>query len=232
MSGKHLIPAAIPDYRGWSDNFVNLTDANAQAWGISTGDQARLVNGHTAYNTAQNAALAPATRTSITVEAAKRLRKVDEANIRFIKNNYIEPALGIGRISPEEYLALGLSLPDKTATPSDIPTTLPLSHYDLNTGRQIGITSEDSQSGRKAMPDGVRWIEHTWLVFKPGEVVPEPLPDIINFDQFETWTKPSEPCILRFTESLRRGAIAHTSRWVNTRSEPGPWAPIEVVTIP
>jgi hypothetical protein len=70
------------------------------------------------------------------------------------------------------------------------------------------------------------------MVVKPFEPVPEPLPNIITFDEFETWTKASEPCILQFTEALRRGAIVHTSRWVNTRSEPGPWAPIEVITIP
>jgi hypothetical protein len=81
----------------------------------------------------------------------------------------------------------------------------------LNTPHQIGVTSEDSESHRKAMPKGVRWIEHTWLVFKPGEVIPEPLPDIVTFNQFETWTKPSEPCILHFTKGLRHGAIAHTS---------------------
>jgi hypothetical protein len=116
--------------------------------------------------------------------------------------------------------------------PSAIPTTWPVSHYDLNTPRQLSVTSEDSSSHHKALPNGVRWIEHTWMVIKPFEPLPDPIPNIITFDQFETWTKPSEPCVLQFTEALRRGAIAHTSRWVNTCSEPGPWAPIEVVTIP
>jgi hypothetical protein len=69
-------------------------------------------------------------------------------------------------------------------------------------------------------------------VFPPGESPPDPLPNIVTLDQFETWTKPSETCKLQFTEALRRGAIVHTSRWVNTRSDPGPWAPMEVVTIP
>jgi hypothetical protein len=143
---------------------------------------------------------------------------------QFVRNN--------PKVRDEDKFFLGVRIPDKTSTPSAIPDTMPLSHYDLNTPRQVGVTSEDSESHHKAMPEGVRWIEHTWLVFKPGETIPEPLPDIITFDQFETWTRPSEPCILHFTEGLRRGAIAHTSRWVNTRSEPGPWAPIEVVTIP
>jgi hypothetical protein len=50
------------------------------------------------------------------------------------------------------------------------------------------------------------------MVVKPFEPVPESIPNIITFDQFETWTKASEPCILQFTETLRRGAIVHTSR--------------------
>jgi hypothetical protein len=143
---------------------------------------------------------------------------------QYIRNN--------PKMKDEEKFFMGVHIADKTATPSAIPTTWPLSHYDLNTPRQIGVTSEDSENRRKALPDGVRWIEHTWMVIKPFEPVPDPIPNIVTFDQFETWTKPSEPCILPFTEALRRGAIAHTSRWVNTRSEPGPWAPIEVVTIP
>jgi hypothetical protein len=232
MSGKNFIPASIPEYREWADNFVGLVAANAQAWGIPDADKTRLVDNHAAYNTAQEQALAPVTRTPVAIEEAKRLRKVDETNIRFVKNNYIDPGLGTGKVSPEQYLSLGLNLPDGISTPAPTPATWPISHYDLNTLRQVGVTSEDSGNGRKALPDGVGWIEHTWRVFLPGEPIPEPMPNIASFDQFETWTKASEPCILRFNEALRRGAIVHTSRWVNTRSEPGPWAPIEVVTIP
>jgi hypothetical protein len=230
--GSSFLPSKIEEYRPWADNYVSGVTANATAWNIGDTDKTRLTSGHTAYNTAQNAALAPDTRTPIAIEEAKRLRKIDEDNIRYIKNAYIDPGLRIGTVTPAQYLGLGLNLPDSTATPSAIPTTWPVSHYDLNTPRQVGVTAEDSVSRRKALPEGARWIEHAWLVFKPGETVPDPPPNIITFDQFETWTKPSEPCILRFTEDLRRGAIAHTSRWVNTRSEPGPWAPIEVVTIP
>jgi hypothetical protein len=136
------------------------------------------------------------------------------------------------KMQDADKLFLGIHVADTTPTASPVPTSWPVSHYDLNTVRQVGVTSEDSASGRKALPHGVRWVEHTWVVFKPGEAIPEPLPNIVTFDQFETWTKPSETCKLQFTEALRRGAIAHTSRWVNTRSEPGPWAPIQVVTIP
>ncbi|MDR3276800.1 MAG: hypothetical protein LBT11_06305 [Treponema sp.] len=136
------------------------------------------------------------------------------------------------KMKDEDKYYLGVRVADKISTPAPKPETWPVSHYDLNTPRQIGVTSRDSESGRKAMPQGVRWIEHTWMVIKPGDPLPSPLPNIKDFDQFETWTRPSKPCVLPFTENLRRGAIAHTSRWVNTHSNPGPWAPIELVTIP
>jgi len=136
------------------------------------------------------------------------------------------------KMQAQDKFYLGVHLPNNTHTPSPLPTTYPFSRYDLNTPGRIGITSEDNESGHKSMPAGVRWIEHTWFVVKPLEKVPDPLPNIDAFDQFKTWTKPSEHCVLPFTEDQRRGVIVHTSRWVNTRSEPGPWAPIEIVTIP
>jgi hypothetical protein len=135
-------------------------------------------------------------------------------------------------MSAEDRSFLGHDPVDTTKTPSPIPTTYPVSHFDLNTQRQIGVTSEDSASGHKTKPDGVDRADHAWLVLPPGASVPEPMPDPKTFGNFTSWTKPREPCILNFTEPQRRGAILHASRWVNTTSQPGPWSPIEVITIP
>jgi hypothetical protein len=197
------------------------------AFGWNVGECTELTDKITAFITARSNYESDAspenhlTKENAKNVAVKAMREFANSDIRYNK-----------KMQGADKLFLGIRTPDTTHTPAAIPTSWPVSHYDLNTSRQIGVVSEDSVSGRKAMPKGVRWVEHTWLVFKPGEPIPEPLPNIITFDQFESWTKPSETCKLLFTEDLRRGAIAHTSRWVNTRSEPGPWAPIQVITIP
>jgi hypothetical protein len=167
--------------------------------------------------------------TSENLIAKKNTRIIMEEGMRKFATNYIR---NNDKMKDEDKFFMGVRVADKNPTPYPVPVTWPESIFDTNTPRQIGITCEDSETRRKALPHGVHWIEHTWKVLKPGEAAPEPLPNINTFDQFETWTKPNEPCILRFNEDQRRGSILHTSRWVNSRSEPGPWGLTLQVTIP
>jgi hypothetical protein len=170
------------------------------------------------------AALSPARRLikdSAKAVAVGAMRDFANSSIRYNSN-----------MSDDDKLFFGIHAVKAAPTPSPVPKSWPVSSYDLNTFRQIGVVSVDSVSGRKALPRGVRSVEHAWIVFQPGSTIPKPLPDIILFNRFKNWTRPRETCKLEFTEALRRGAIAHTSRWINTCSEPGPWGPVVVVTIP
>jgi hypothetical protein len=70
--------------------------------------------------TAQTEAFA----TALGIPAPERLHTGILEAIRRVKNGYVDPAFTLGKLTPENYLAFGLSLPDTTHTPKGDPTDL------------------------------------------------------------------------------------------------------------
>jgi hypothetical protein len=88
---------------------------------VSDTDKAKTTSLEADYEAAQQAADTPATRTSITIAAAKTARDELEAHMRYLKRVYIEPGLESGLISLSEYRGLGLTPHDSTHTPVATP---------------------------------------------------------------------------------------------------------------
>jgi hypothetical protein len=139
----------------------------------------------------------------------------------YIRNN---PAM-----SKAEKEELGVKVRDKILTRAVVPATFPVSDFDLSIPGRIIITSADSNTGRKARPEGVRWVEHRWQYYAER---PASAPNVADLGQSNAWTRPSQPFFIDFDTEKRQGCIAHSSCWVNTRGEQGPFEPVKLVSIP
>jgi hypothetical protein len=120
------LPHRIEAFKTFAGNFCTMAVDNAAAWHIGDADKTATISLKAAFDAAQEAADAPATRTHVSIEAAQAARKALEAHMRRLKRVYIDPGLESGVISPGEYLALGLTLPDTTPSPVADPTSRPL----------------------------------------------------------------------------------------------------------
>jgi hypothetical protein len=124
--------AKLANYRLFSDHFVELVTQKAVAWGIPDAAKAKLIDGHTAWVTAQAVADNPDTRTSLAVEKARRLREEDMANIRWMVNTFINRNT-TGAFTVEDRLDLGLHIKDATHTHQPVPTSRPDTDVEINT---------------------------------------------------------------------------------------------------
>jgi hypothetical protein len=123
---RDWIPEGNKEFRRFADNFCTIVENKATDWNISTTDKNTTVALHADFDEADDAATAPQTRNSISIALAGTARKTLKKHMRYLKRVYIDPGFASGLISEQEYLSLGLSLPDTilTATPL-IPASAP-----------------------------------------------------------------------------------------------------------
>ena len=214
------IPPNDEDYSVFMTTLINYIAAHAAAVGVPAATATALsdalltfTDSLTAHQAAQTAALsARATKDG----ARQALTTLARPIIQMIQSN---PA-----VTDEVRALMGLPLRDTTRTRVPVPTTRPVGQVDTAQRLQHTISWRDeSTPNGKAKPAGVRGAE-IYLFIGP---TPPTDPSQAHFVALDT----ASPYLL-VHDAADAGKLAHyLLRWVNTRSEPGPWSETVSATI-
>jgi hypothetical protein len=214
------IPRSDTDFTTFANTFVNYVAAHAVALGVAPATATALTDNlllwtdsFAAHQTAQTNALA-ARATKDTSRAT--LEGLIRPTAQVIQTN---PA-----VSDEQRVSAGLPIRDATRTRVAVPTSRPVGQVDTSQRLQHSISWRDeSAPNSKAKPAGVRGAE-IWLYV--GAAPPSD-PALAHFVALDT----ASPYVLEH-DAADAGKLAHyLLRWVNTRSEPGPWSETVSATI-
>jgi hypothetical protein len=225
-SRKDWMAHGIENFKVFTDNFCPLVETNAAAWNVSDADKTATTTLKTDYDAAQAAADTPATRTSVTIAAAKAAHKALEAHLRHLKRVAIDPGFESGIISLSDYLALGLTPRDSTNTPVANPTSRPLL-FDVKDlgGFAVQMHFKDEH------------IEHSQAVL-PGcngclvnyQYGPEQVTDVKQLKLTQLFT--ASPAILPLPPEAEGAWLSIAPRWQLAKDGIlGPWGVIEHVRV-
>jgi hypothetical protein len=223
---RDWIPEGIKAFKVFIDNFCTLVALHATEWGVSDADKSKLAALKADYDAAQALADAPATRTVVTVAAAKTARDALKAQMRYVKRVYIDPGFESGVISRSDYMALGLTPRNPTHTPVADPTSRPLL-YDVKDlgGFAVRMHFRDEH------------IEHSQAVL-PGcngclvnyHYGPEQVTDVNQLKHTQLLTE--SPSILQLPSEAEGAWLSIVPRWqLKKDGILGPWGVIEYVRV-
>ena len=215
------IPAGDAEFDVWENNFVAYATANAVALGLDPlVDIPPLATAETTWD-ADFAANASAQAAAESARQAK-----DAARAAF--EGVIRPLVARLQASPDvddaERAALGITVPDRIATPSEIPATRPVVSVDTSERLQHTVSFADAATPtRTAKPKGVMGVE-IWV--KIGGAAPVG-PSEVTFLATDTRT----PYVATYPGVVANQVAHYMLRWVNTRGEKGPWSETASATI-
>ena len=215
-----FIPHADEDFSVFMNTFINYVTAHAVNLGVPPATATALsdallvwTDSLSAHETTQIAATSARTTKD---SARDALTIIARTTIRSIQAN--------PTVSDEIRALMGLPIRDTTGTRAPVPTTKPVGQVDTSQRLQHTISWRDESSPTsKAKPPGVRGAE-IWVFVGP---TPPTDPALAHFVALDT----ASPYLL-VHKATDAGKLAHyLLRWVNTRSEPGPWSETISATI-
>ena len=215
------IPAPDGDFDTWQTNFLAYATANAAALGLDP-----LVD-IPPLTTAQGTWTTDFAANASAQAAAQSAREGKDA-ARDAYVGLIRPLVLRLQASPDvddtERAALGITVPDRIATPAPVPTTRPVVKVDTSQRLRHEISFADATTPtRTAKPSGVRGAQ-IWV--KIGD--PPPIgPSELTYLATDTRT----PYTAMFGGADGGKTAHYMLRWENTRGEPGPWSETASATI-
>ena len=207
------IPATDSGFLAWSINFESIIDGDFAALGLTGGQAAAYTVLDTAYQAAYAAAVNPATRTPVTVQAKDNAKTDAIANARvlaqIIKSN---PA-----VSDATLISLGITVDIFPPTPVPTPTTFPLLDLLNATPGVHKLQYRDSDTPlSKAKPPGAKLME----LYQAVGVAVAPDPSTAVF--LATYTKSP---LLVAQDPANVGKVAtYFARWLTQTGLVGPWS--------
>ena len=235
MAGDY-IPDGDARFDAWQSNFVTYVNDHLADLGLLAADVAGL-NGsaaswssdYPAHGAAQSAARAA-------TEAKQRARNQLKAMIRPL----VRRLQAESQVDDGERAAMGITVPDRVATPTGAPVTRPLVRVD--SGQRLRHTihfADEATPTRRAKPSGVMGVE-IWVHLAeasagdaglgegaggPGEGAGAP--GALRFLSMDTRT----PHVAEY-KGADGGQTAHYMlRWVATTGEKGPWSETASATV-
>jgi hypothetical protein len=214
------IPDIDSEFNNWAKSYKDYVKVNYAALGLTLINSTNLDTSfskwsvdYSAYLTAQAAA-----------EASTQLKINSKSSLTSMVREFTKQIQANPSVTNEQKAALGITVPKGTRTAAPIPTTRPMADVDNKQRLQhiIHFFDEGNQK-TKAKPEGVSGCE-IWC--KVGGTAPL---DASETKYLATDTK--APYVAHF-DGADGGKTAHyLLRWVNTRSEVGPWSETISVTI-
>jgi len=215
-----FIPHADEEFNTFINNFVNYVSAHAVNLGVPPATATALSNALLVWTdslAAHDTAQIAATSARTTKDSARdALTIITRTTARSIQAN--------PTVSDEVRTLMGLPIHDDSRTRPPVPTTKPVGQIDTSQRLQHTIHWRDeSMPNSKAKPIGVRGAE-IWVFIGP---TPPSDPTLAKFVALDT----ASPYLL-VHEPADAGKLAHyLLRWMNTRSEAGPWSETISATI-
>lgn len=220
---KDYVPSKLADYRRFSDHFVEIVSQKGAAWGIPDTAKAKLTGGHAEWIKSQNEADNPETRTAITVEKARRLRKEDTANIRWIVNTYINPNAS-GTITVEDRLDMELHIKDATPSRHAPPTSRPDTEVVPSGKFRHTVNALNSATAKKEKPNDAYGVRFAWQLGGTAPESPAELPK----------SKFSRKLQADFSwdPSVQSQPVHYATCYENAKGQQGPWSAIVSTIVP
>jgi hypothetical protein len=215
------IPPTDTDFNSWIDNFSAVLTAAPATYGLLAAD-ATVVAGVTAtWDAAYTAAINPATRSPVTVQA-----KIDAklAALATVRPYAQQIANNVGVTAPAK-IAIGVNPRTTPPSPITAPVTNPILSIPSMTplGHVLRYRDELASPTVKAKPGGVASMELRC------QVSATPLTDAETIAYSGQFTKC--PFVINF-DSGDAGKIAYyAARWVTRTGLVGPWSPIASATV-
>lgn len=215
------IPAGDSEFDVWENNFVSYATANAAALGL---DPLADLPPLTAAQATWDADFAA----NATAQAAAQSARQGKDAARAAFEAVIRPLVARLQASPDvddtERAGLGITVPDRIATPAAIPATRPVVSVDTSQRLQHTVSfADEATPARIAKPSAVMGAE-IWV--KIGD--PPPLdPSELTFLALDTRT----PYTAKYAGADANKVAHYMLRWVNTRGEKGPWSETASATI-
>jgi hypothetical protein len=222
MAKKGYLPGPDQAYRAWRANLnAAVNNIGLAVLGVSTSENAELVSGFSAFEDA----LAEHVTRSAEAEAARatksQLRDEDEEFVRqIVKKIQANPAV---TDAMREQLQITVAKP---RTPVQKPTQRPAGEVEDIEGLTQTLRVVNTETGKRAKPEGVAALEMRLKVVGHGETAPTDV-EQLDFAGVSTTTK-----IVREFDGADQCKTAYWAfRYLNTRGEAGPWSAITPATI-
>jgi hypothetical protein len=215
------IPQNDGEFLIWDKNLFARVVANANRWNLNPASWSHIDPPMiTAYENAYKKSQDPNSGTADTLEKNQTRDVLKKATRIYVKEHLEYNSL----ITDEERLHMGLPVHDPKPSPSKDPHTYPLLSAKLPAPGVVEIHFVDSESGRKAKPEGVHGAEVKTVILDEPATDWEQLTDSLFFTK--------TPGRISFTGKQRGKKLSLAGRWENTRGVKGPWSEIITIIIP
>lgn len=215
------IPRPDDKFDPYQDDFVDFVVTNKTVLGVTTAEADALVAKQTAWTGAYGVHTAAQTAAASATTNKDELRKPLEAAIRALAGRFQSSE----SITNAQREAMKIPVHATTRTRVGVPTTKPVATIDASRRLSHIINFRDAAKPKsKAKPEGVANCEVWSKIGGP----PPASPDELHYEGNETAT----PKLVEHDAADAGKTVYYWLRWVNTRSEPGPWSDTYSATIP
>lgn len=222
MAGSNdYIPAPDADFDLWATNFSTLLTASPATYGLVAGDATAVAGVYNTWHTAYLAAINPATRTPVTVQAKDDARV---AALAVIRPYAVQISLNAG-VNASDKIAIGVNPRTSTPTPIPEPATAPVIAVIMATPLQHTLAYHDETQPEtvKAKPNGVQFCE-VHCVVSATAVIDQAL---IPIKKMVT----KSPFTIDFDSADVGKSAYYAARWINANGLFGPWSAIANFTV-
>ena len=214
MGNYDFVPSNDAEFNLWQTSLIDIVSNNVGNWEISTADFASLKDWQTKWIDAYGKASNKQNRTSADVQAKNDARVIFEPAIRSFVAQWLSNNSKVAN-SDKERMGLTVKSTSRKAAPT--PDSRPLATVDFSVRLQHTLHFYDEASPRsKAKPKGVHGCE-IWM--KMGGDAPKSASEL-SYIATDTAT----PYTVNFDGADAGKTVYYWLRWVNTRSERGPWS--------
>ena len=208
------IPQNDGEFNLWQTNLVSIAEGSAEPWGIPEESMIPLKTRQGNWEECFAIASNKQNRTSADVQAKDDARAAYEKDLRGFVAQWLSYNT---RVSNSDRERMGLTVKSGSRTAAPKPTTHPVGIIDFSARMQHTIHYTDEASPRsKAKPAGVHGCE-IWM--KLGGSVPVEASELTYLT-----TDTRTPFLVTFDGADAGKTVYYWLRWVNTRSEHGPWS--------
>jgi hypothetical protein len=220
---RDYLPRPDTELDGWAENLRSWVETNHDLVGLTDLDYEAIKIGWVDFHNALAA--------HTTARAAAESARQEKDRTRRALEEAVRPRIRIAQAFPgttdAHRAAMGITIPDPTATPAAPPTTRPSVSIAIPARLTHTLRlSDESSPTRRAKPPGIAGAE-VWLALADaGEPVPTD-PAVLRY-----LTRTSRPTLRTAYPAADGGKTAvYMLRWVNTRGEKGPWSEAATATI-
>ena len=209
------IPRSDEEFDIWQENLLSTVLPNIVNWNIPQQDYDDLLPLQTNWDNAWDGAKNKDTRSSTDVQLKDDARAAYESVLR----KFVQAHLAVNRaMSDADRQSMGLTVRDTTPTPVPVPTTHPVGQIDSSQTQRHTIKFSDQSSSSRGKPEGVANCEIHYILDNANADPDE--------DPMLTAVATRSNHVIDYKASDSGKRAYYYLRWVNTRGQGGPWAPV------